>query len=64
MCGLKSWMSPKLHQRSNDGINIFTCEVKGPRKTRRVKGYLLDNPELIFGDNPPEDNPYLSVVIS
>ncbi|HAT6801793.1 TPA: DNA-binding domain-containing protein [Citrobacter freundii] len=60
----KIFQKLKLHQRSNDGINIFTCEVKGPRKTRRVKGYLLDNPELIFGDNPPEDNPYLSVVIS
>ncbi|HAT6803608.1 TPA: DNA-binding domain-containing protein [Citrobacter freundii] len=59
----KTFQKLKLHQRGSDGINIFTCEVKGPRKTRRVKGYLLDNPGLIFGDNLPEDNPYLSVVI-
>lgn len=51
-----------LHIRGNDGINIFNCEVKGPRKTRRIKGYILDKPELIFGGSVPEDNPYLSMV--
>ncbi|QMG51172.1 TraI domain-containing protein [Escherichia fergusonii] len=51
-----------LHMRGDDGINIFTCEVKGPRKTRLVKGYLLEKPEEIFGNTVPEDNPYLSVI--
>ncbi|EHB3782795.1 DNA-binding domain-containing protein [Salmonella enterica subsp. houtenae serovar 17:z29:-] len=51
-----------LHIRGDDGINIFNCEVKGPRKTRQVKGYLLDKPEEIFGGNIPEDNPYLSII--
>ncbi|EKS4614612.1 TraI domain-containing protein [Salmonella enterica] len=51
-----------LHIRGDDGINIFNCEVKGPRKTRQVKGYLLDKPEEIFGGNVPEDNPYLSII--
>ncbi|TKV06623.1 relaxase [Citrobacter sp. wls619] len=51
-----------LHMRGDDGINIFNCEVKGPRKTRQVKGYLLDKPEKIFGGNVPEDNPYLSII--
>ncbi|EPY5257988.1 conjugal transfer nickase/helicase domain-containing protein [Klebsiella variicola] len=37
-----------LHYYENDATNIFTCEVKGPRKTRRVKGYLLDKLEFIF----------------
>ncbi|MCX8967256.1 relaxase [Erwinia psidii] len=58
----KAFQKLKLHQRGNDGVNIFVCEVKGPRKTRRVKGYLLEKPELIFGDSVPEDNPYLSVI--
>ncbi|HCL5074676.1 TPA: DNA-binding domain-containing protein [Salmonella enterica] len=31
----------KLHQHRDDSVNIFVCEVKGPRKTHRVKGYLL-----------------------
>ncbi|EJM1221404.1 helicase/relaxase domain-containing protein [Salmonella enterica] len=52
-----------LHYYDSDGTNIFTCEVKGPRKTRRVKGYLLDKPESIFGSSVPEDNPYLSIFI-
>lgn len=34
----KAFQRLNLHQRGNDGINIFVCEVKGPRKTRRVKG--------------------------
>ncbi|EJN2862216.1 helicase/relaxase domain-containing protein [Salmonella enterica subsp. enterica serovar Yaba] len=51
-----------LHIRGDDGINIFNCEVKGPRKTRQVKGYLLDKPEDIFGSNVPEDNPYLTIM--
>ncbi|KAA8993873.1 relaxase [Affinibrenneria salicis] len=58
----KTFQKLKLHQRGNDGINIFVCEVKGPRKTRRVKGYLLDRPQDIFDNAIPEDNPYLSVV--
>ncbi|WMY72456.1 MobH family relaxase [Buttiauxella selenatireducens] len=52
------------HYRGDDGINIFTCEVKGPRKTRQVKGYLLDNHDELFSETVPEDNPYLSVMDS
>lgn len=59
----KAFQRLNLHQRGDDGINIFVCEVKGPRKTRRVKGYLLEKPEEIFGNTIPEDNPYLSVII-
>lgn len=58
----KAFQKLKLHQRGDEGMNIFTCEVKGPRKTRRVKGYLLERPEVIFGNMVPEDNPYLSIV--
>ncbi|HHG6073496.1 TPA: TraI domain-containing protein [Salmonella enterica subsp. enterica serovar Vietnam] len=58
----KMFQKQKLHLRGDDGVNIFACEVKGPRKTRLVKGYLLDKPELIFGNSVPEDNPCLSVI--
>ncbi|EBU4215306.1 TPA: DNA-binding domain-containing protein [Salmonella enterica] len=51
-----------MHIRGDDGINIFNCEVKGPRKTRQVKGYLLDKPDDMFGSNVPEDNPYLTIM--
>ncbi|EJG2203083.1 DNA-binding domain-containing protein [Morganella morganii] len=33
----------KLHRRGKEGSNIWYCEVKGSRKTRKVKGYILDN---------------------
>ncbi|EPT5087431.1 helicase/relaxase domain-containing protein [Salmonella enterica subsp. enterica] len=59
----KAFQKLKLHQRGPDGVNIFVCEVRGPRKTRRVKGYLLDKPEEIFGNSVPEDNPYLSIIM-
>lgn len=59
----KDFQKLKLHRRSDEGFNIWTIEVRGPRKTRRVKGYLLDNPSGIFGESVPEDNPYLSVIV-
>ncbi|EKJ3309004.1 TPA: DNA-binding domain-containing protein [Escherichia coli] len=58
----KSFQKLGLHLRGNDGINIFMCAVQGPRRTGRVKGYLLEKPALIFGNSVPEDNPYLSVI--
>ncbi|HFD6699183.1 TPA: DNA-binding domain-containing protein [Salmonella enterica] len=58
----KAFQRLSVHYRDNDGTNIFTCEVKGPRKTRTVKGYFLEKPEFIFDNAVPEDNPYLSVL--
>ena len=57
----KAFQRLQLHRRGEDGVNIWTLDVRGPRRTREVKGYLLDNPQDIFGNNVPEDNPYLSV---
>lgn len=57
----KSFQRLQLHRRGEDGVNIWTLDVRGPRRKRVVKGYLLDNPQDIFGNNVPEDNPYLSV---
>ncbi|MGV4658890.1 MobH family relaxase [Burkholderia pseudomallei] len=49
-----------LHRKQNSGLNIWTCEVTGPRKSRRLHGYLMDNPTPLFIDAPP-DNPHLKV---
>ena len=46
------------HRKQASGLNIWTCEVTGPRKSRRLHGYLLLEPDPIFGETPP-DNPYL-----
>ncbi len=51
----------RLHRKQSNGLNIWTCDVKGPRKTRRVHGYLLDEPTSIL-DPVPANNPYLSLL--
>lgn len=51
----------QLHRKQDSGLNIWTCEVTGPRKTRRLHGYLLTAPEALFDDLPP-NNPYLSLI--
>lgn len=50
----------RLHRKQASGLNIWTCDVAGPRKSRRVHGYLLDDPARLFAPAPP-DNPYLSI---
>ncbi len=52
----------RLHRKQSNGLNIWTCDVKGPRKTRRVHGYLLDDPTSIL-DPVPTNNPYLSLLM-
>lgn len=47
-----------LHRKQDNGLNIWTCEVTGPRKSRRVHGYLLTTPTLLFDEATP-NNPYL-----
>ena len=50
-----------LHRKQNNGLNIWTCEVTGPRKSRRLHGYLLQEPKQLFDEIPP-NNPYLTVI--
>lgn len=50
----------QLHRKQSNGLNIWTCKVTGPRKSRRLHGYLLKDPRLLFDEVPP-NNPYLSI---
>ncbi len=50
-----------LHRKQGSGLNIWTCEVTGPRKSKRLHGYLLSDPAELF-DEQPADNPYLRLV--
>jgi integrating conjugative element relaxase (TIGR03760 family) len=50
----------QLHCKQPNGLNIWTCEVTGPRKSRRLHGYLLEDAWLLFTETPP-NNPYLSL---
>lgn len=47
-----------VHRKQDNGLNIWTCEVTGLRKSRRLHGYLLREATSVFA-NVPADNPYL-----
>ncbi|WAH55455.1 TraI domain-containing protein [Pseudomonas silvicola] len=47
-----------LHLRRPDGQNIWTCQVKGPRKRGKLNGYLLKDSQTL-SENLLEDNPFL-----
>ena len=49
------------HRKQPSGLNIWTCEVTGPRKSRRLHGYLLVSPDALLQETPP-DNPYLRLL--
>ncbi len=51
----------QLHRKQRSGLNIWTCTVTGPRKSRRLHGYLLEDPQALFINAPP-NNPYLSLI--
>ena len=50
-----------LHRKHASGLNIWTCEVTGPRKTKHLHGYLLTEPSPLFHELP-SDNPFLILV--
>lgn len=50
-----------IHQKRANGQNIWTCTVRGPRKTSVLNGYLLHSCADIIA-HPPADNPYLMLV--
>ena len=51
----------RLHRKQSNGLNIWTCEVNGPRKTRRLHGYLLLEGGTLFTEQPL-DNPFLKLL--
>ncbi len=50
----------RAHRKQPDGLNIWTCQVTGPRKTRRLHGYLLKDPKDLMGDIAL-NNPHLQL---
>lgn len=42
----------KTNRKTPDNLNIWTCEVIGPRKSKLLKGYLLKDPGAIFTHQP------------
>lgn len=56
----RSFEKLKLHRKTAKSLNIWTCDVVGPRKTKQLKGYLLIDPLTIFSE-VPFDNVSLSL---
>lgn len=57
----KTFEKIRLHKKQDNGLNIWTCEVTGPRKNRRLHGYLLIDGGTLFPDGAV-DNPYLKLL--
>jgi len=49
------------HRKRADGLNLWTCEVFGPRPGKRLHGYLLLHPQDVLS-NVPFNNPYLALL--
>ena len=56
----KQFEKLKVHRKREDGLNIWTCQVRGPRKKTILKGYLVAEPKLFFELMPP-DNSFLKI---
>ncbi|WP_417696745.1 MobH family relaxase [Pseudomonas sp.] len=57
----KRFEEMKLHRKQPNGLNIWTCEVSGARRTRLLHGYLLKSHGGLMNDLAL-NNPYLKVV--
>ena len=58
----KQFEKLKVHRKRNNGLNIWVCQVEGPRKKGKLQGYLLENPKLLFEATPvPLDNIFLKI---
>lgn len=58
----KSFEKLKYHKRTEDGYSIWTCMVEGPKSSKKVHGYLLNDPTIIIPD-VVYNNPYLKIII-
>ena len=56
----KQFEKLKIHRKRDDGLNIWACQVQGPRKKTTLKGYLIEDPKLFF-KVMPIDNPFLKI---
>jgi hypothetical protein len=60
----KRFQKLKLHQKTPDEFNIWTYQVKGERRTNRIKGFLIQEPQQTLGliNKLPPPNSHLSLL--
>lgn len=56
----RSFEKLKLHRKTEKSLNIWTVNVVGPRSTKQLRGYLLNDPLTLFSE-VPFDNVSLSL---
>ncbi|AOA05090.1 MobH family relaxase [Pseudomonas sp. ChxA] len=56
----KQFEKLKVHRKRDNGLNIWACQVRGPRKKTILKGYLIEDPTRFFELIPP-DNSFLNI---
>ncbi|WP_055127998.1 MobH family relaxase [Pseudomonas mediterranea] len=56
----KKFEKLKVHRKRDNGLNIWTCQVQGPRKKTTLKGYLIAEPTSL-SESIPSDNPFLAL---
>ncbi|MEA3172305.1 MAG: hypothetical protein QOI97_5253, partial [Pseudomonas sp.] len=58
----KQFEKLKVHRKRDNGLNIWVCQVEGPRKKGKLQGYLIEKPKLLFEATPlPSDNIFLKI---
>lgn len=50
-----------VHLKTPNGLNIWTCTVRGPRSASSLNGYLLRDARSISGELPT-NNPFLTLM--
>ena len=58
----RSFEKLKLHRKTEKSLNIWTCNVVGPRSTKKLRGYLLNDPLTVFSE-VPFDNVSLNLIV-
>ena len=48
----RAFEKEKSHQKTPKKLNIWTYDVVGPRKTKQLRGYLLQDPTVLFSEQP------------
>lgn len=57
----RAFEKKKKHRKTPEQLNIWTCKVRGPRKTRELRGYLISDPRDVFNE-VPYDNAILELI--
>lgn len=59
----KTFEKLRYHKRKEDGYSIWTCAVEGPKSTKKVHGYLFNDPTILIPDIV-YNNPYLKIIVN